>query len=178
MKQNENKERPRKKFWQRCLQRQNCRTPSGRRKTGMHGWNQKWNNRSMRRFGSIWQNPVIPLCICPQRKQKPGTGCRNPNNSDCCRKNPNRYSKSGRQENGKLSQELKGVRMICGKIWFFCSLAGFVWESKEREWQDRRGFGNQDVCHGCRRNPRGMSVLFQRECRGNPEMRKQAGQEA
>ena len=65
-------------------------------------------------------------------------------------------------------------RMICGKIWFFCSLAGFVWESKEREWQDRRGFGNQDACHGCRRNPRGrgMSVLFQRECRGNPEMRK------
>ena len=45
--------------------------------------------------------------------------------------------------------------MICGKIWFFCSLAGFVWESKEREWQDRRGFGNQDACHGCRRNPRG-----------------------
>lgn len=60
----------------------------------------------------------------------------------------------------------------------FCSLAGFVWESKEREWQDRRGFGIQDACHGCRRNPRGMSVLFQRECRGNPEMRKQAGQEA
>ena len=62
-KQNENKERPRKKFWQNCLQRQNCRAPSGRRKTGMPGWNRKRRNRLKKKCRCIWRNIAILPCI-------------------------------------------------------------------------------------------------------------------
>ena len=51
----------------------------------------------------------------------------------CCKKNPGQVLQAWKTGKRKVSAGGGSkVRMIYGKIWSFCSLAGFVWESKDQ----------------------------------------------
>ena len=112
------------------------------------------------------------------KNQKLGTGCQSPNRSGSCRKDPNRYSKSGRQGSERSSLATNGIRRIPWKIWSFCSQGLPLRECRNQEGRDRKGFGNQKECQECRNHPEAMHFPRSVRCRVHPDRGELAGQEA
>ena len=95
-----------------------------------------------------------------------------------CRKDPNRYSKSGRQGSERSSLATNGIRRIPWKIWSFCSQGLPLRECRNQEGRDRKGFGNQKECQECRNHPEAMHFPRSVRCRVHPDRGELAGQEA